>query len=202
MSKKKNKYDKSIDEYIEISKGDITLYTILSIIVVVVSLIVIIVNKLYTESFMLFFFLVICIIPSLRTVEKINVKHNLLEIKDYLVTNNLLDKIGKIEFYNEQDYFLTEKYMIIYRDKIVDCFEYSEIKSIQKEYKHKIGKNSESQNFLFIELKDDRRYEILTASTVLVNEDFKDISDDLLKKNPNIEVLEDSTKIKWSIFRM
>lgn len=202
MSKKKNKYDKSIDEYIEISKGDITLYTILSLIVIVVSLIAIIVNKLYTEPTILFFFLVICIIPSLRTVEKIKVKHNLLEIKDYLVTNNILDKIGKIEFYNEEDYFLTEKYMIIYRDKIVDCFEYNEIKSIQKTYSHKIGKNSESKNFLFIELKDDRRYEILTASTVLVNEDFRDISDDLLKKNPNIEVLEDSTKIKWSIFKM
>ena len=34
MSKKKNKYDKSIDEYIEISKGDITLYTILSLVVI------------------------------------------------------------------------------------------------------------------------------------------------------------------------
>ena len=58
MSKKKNKYDKSIDEYIEISKGDITLYTILSIIIIVISLITI-VYKFNNEPTIFFFFLLI-----------------------------------------------------------------------------------------------------------------------------------------------
>ena len=195
MSKKKNKYDKPLDEYIEISKGDITLYTIISLIVIVISAIAIIVNKLYTESFILFFFLVICIIPSLRTVEKIKVKHNLLEIKDYLVTNNLLDKIGKIEFYNEQNYFLTEKYMIICKNRIVNIFEYKDIKSIKKVYKHTVGKNSKTRGFLYITLNDGRIHTVLIYNTSLMNEDYKDISDDLCKKNQNIIIENEETTI-------
>lgn len=193
MSKIKNKYDKSIDEYIEISKGDITLYVILSIICVTITGYFLINENIGNWLFV--FLIVFTMILPIRSIEKIVVHFNLKKIKKHLEENNLLDKIGKIEFYNEQDYFLTEKYMIIYRDKVVDSFEYSEIKSIQKEYKHKIGKNSETKNYLHITLRDNRKYRILTFSTVLVNEDYRDISDNLLKKNPKIEVLKDITKI-------
>lgn len=199
MSKIKNKYDKTLDEYIEISKGDITLYFILSLIVIAINIAIIIYNKIYNEG--IFFFVILCIIPLLRTLEKITVKHNLIKIKKYLTDNQLIDKIGTIEFYNEEDYFLTEKYMIIFRNRVVDHFEYSEIKSIQKEHKHTIGKNSKSQSYLYIILNNGREYRVLTSSTVMVNEDYKDISDNLLKKNPNIVVEEEASNIKWNLFR-
>lgn len=199
MSKIKNKYDKTLDEYIEISKGDITLYFILSLIVIAINIAIIIYNKIYNESIL--FFVILCIIPLLITLKKITVKHNLLKIKKYLTDNQLIDKIGTIEFYNEEDYFLTEKYMIIYRNKVVSHFEYSEIKCIQKEHKHTIGKNSKSQSYLYIILNNGTEYRVLISSTVMVNEDYKDISDNLLKKNPNIVVEEEASNIKWDLFR-
>ena len=60
----------------------------------------------------------------------------LKQIKKYLTDNNLLDKIGNIDYWNERYYFLTDNYMIIKQGKEIYSFKYSEIEKI---YKVKLG---------------------------------------------------------------
>ena len=45
-----------------------------------------------------------------------------------------------------------------------------------------------------IELKNNKKYEVLTWPTYLVGEEYKDISDILLDKNSNIEVIANEEK--------
>ena len=114
------------------------------------------------------------------------VKYNLNKIDKYLKDNDLVNKIGKIEYWNEKNYFLTENYVIIFVDKKVRIFSYSDIASISKKNDVKLKSYSRLDEYLAIMLLNDEQYRILFYITVLTNGKYKDISDFLLNKNNNI----------------
>ena len=114
------------------------------------------------------------------------VKYNLNKIDKYLKDNDLVNKIGKIEYWNEKNYFLTENYVIIFVDKKVRIFSYSDIASISKKNDVKLKSYSRLDEYLAIMLLNDEQYSILLYITVLTNGKYKDISDFLLNKNNNI----------------
>ncbi len=98
----------------------------------------------------------------------------------------MFNEIGKIEYWNEKNYFLTENYVIIIADKKVKIFRYEDIASITKENDVRNGRYSSLEEYLVITLLNDEQYRILSYTTVLTNEKYKDISDFLLNKNSYI----------------
>lgn len=194
MLKKKENY-KTLDEYIEIAKGEISAYVLVT---VVLTIVLTYVGYRLNFYYVLFFALMVLI----RIPEKIEVLNNLKIIKNYLEENNLLDKIGKIDFWNDRYYFLTENYFIILRDKKVNVVKYQEIDSIFIEKKINLkSKGSTFEEYLHI-LTNREEFIILTWTNILVCEDFKDISDYLIKKNPNIKIKEPVTDKKTDIFKV
>lgn len=193
--KKKEKKKLTLDEYIEIGKGDIIVYVIVTIILLAISLYVGIKYNFY------FYIIFIGILMIGRIVERIDTLLTLKKIKSYLVENNLLDKIGNIDYWNDRYYFLTDNYMIIKQNKIIDAFKYSEIERIYKESYVELSKHSYSQEQLHI-VVNNNDFKILISTTVLVGEDFRDISDYLIEKNPKIIVDETVNNKKIDIFRI
>ena len=66
-------------------------------------------------------------------------------------------------------------------------FKYSDIKRLFKNNKVSIGRHSGYQQYLHI-ITSDNEFEILVYSTKLLDEEFKDITDYLINKNPNIKL--------------
>ena len=64
-----------------------------------------------------YYILFLGLIMPFRVLERINAYSNIKLIKAYLVNNNLIDKIGTIDFWNEKNYFLTTNYLIIVNNK-------------------------------------------------------------------------------------
>ena len=190
----KNKKKLTIDEYIDIAKNDIIVYASVTFILLTIFLYV---GIKYNVYYYLFF---VGLIIIGRTYERIDAFLTLKQIKKYLTINNLLDKIGTIDYWNEKYYFLTDNYMIIKQGKEIYSFKYSEIKRIYKESNLVLNKYSKSQEYLHI-LVGNNNFIILIYSTVLVGEDFKDISDYLIKKNPNIVIEKTIKNKKIDIFR-
>ena len=172
MMKKKKKL--TIDEYIDIGKNDIFVYIIITIILFLILLYI-----GYKSNF--YYILLFDLIMIIRIIERIDTYHTLKQMKSYLTKNNLLDKIGNIDYWNERYYFLTDNYMIIKQNKEIFSFKYSQIKRIFKERKLKLSKPSNYKEYLHI-ITNDNEFKILTNSTILVGEDYKDISDYLIKK--------------------
>lgn len=177
MMKKKKKL--TIDEYMNIGKNDIFVYIIITIILFLILLYI-----GYKSNF--YYILLFDLIMIIRIIERINTYHTLKQMKSYLTKNNLLDKIGNIDYWNERYYFLTDNYMIIKQNKEIFSFKYSQIKRIFKERKLKLSKPSNYKEYLHI-ITNDNEFKILTNSTILVGEDYKDISDYLIKKNTIIK---------------
>lgn len=179
MKKKEKK--KTIDEYIDTGKWDILVYVIVTIILLAISL--------YIGSKYNFYYHVIFvgILMIGRIAERIDTLFTLKKIKSYLVENNLLDKIGRINYWNEKSYFLTDNYMLIKQNNIIYSLKYSEIERIFKESYTKVSKHSYSKEYLHI-VTNDNDFKVLIFTTILVGEDYKDISDYLIKKNPNIKI--------------
>lgn len=194
MSKREKK-KLTIDEYIDIGKGDITVYVVVTIILLAISLWFGIKYNFY------FHLLFIGLIMIGRVSERIDTLLTLKKIKRYLVDNNLLDKIGNIDYWNDRYYFLTDNYMIIKQKKEIFSFKYSEIERIFKESYFELSKHSYSQEHLHI-IVNDNDFKILISTTVLVGEDYRDISDYLIKKNPSIIVDETIKNKKIDIFRI
>lgn len=193
--KKKEKKKLTIDEYIEIGKGDISVYIIVTIVLLSISLYIGIKYNFYYH--MIF----VGILMLGRIAERIDTLLTLKKIKTYLVDNNLLNKIGNIDYWNDRYYFLTDNYMIIKQNKEIYSFEYSEIERIYKESYVELSKHSYSQEHLHI-IVNDNDFKILISTTVLVGEDYRDISDYLLEKNPKIKVDETIKNKKIDIFRI
>ena len=175
--KKKKKL--TIDEYMNIGKNDIFVYIIITIILFLILLYI-----GYKSNF--YYILLFDLIMIIRIIERINTYHTLKQMKSYLTKNNLLDKIGNIDYWNERYYFLTDNYMIIKQNKEIFSFKYSQIKRIFKERKLKLSKPSNYKEYLHI-ITNDNEFKILTNSTILVGEDYKDISDYFIKKNTIIK---------------
>ena len=134
--KKKEKKKLTINKYIDIAKWDIVIYVIVSVIVLLISLYI---GVKYNFYYHLIF---IGIIIVIKIGERINTYITLKKIKSYLVNNNILDRIGNIDYWNERYYFLTDKYMIIKQNKVIYAFKYSEIERIYKESYTRLGKHS------------------------------------------------------------
>ncbi len=193
--KKREKKKLTIDEYIDIGKNDITLYVIITIILLAISLYFGIKYNFY------FHLLFIGLIMISRICERIDTLLTLKKIKNYLVDNNLLYKIGNIDYWNDRYYFLTDNYMIIKQSKEIYSFEYSEIERIYKESYVELSNHSYSQENLHI-VVNGNDFKILIYTTVLVGEDYRDISDYLIEKNPNITVDETIKNKKIDIFKI
>ena len=192
--KNKEKKKITLDEYIAISKSDIIVYASVTLILLAIFLYVGIKYNIY---YYLFF---VGLIIIGRTYERIETFVTLNQIKKYLTDNNLLDKIGNIDYWNERYYFLTDNYMIIKQNNKIYSFKYSEIEKIYKENNLTLNKHSKLNDYLHIVVSSNN-FIILIYSNFLVSEDFKDISDYLIKKNPNIVIVKTIKNKKINIFR-
>lgn len=173
------KSNNSLNTYINASNIDILIYSFLLIIITIILLFI-----SYKTHYYYILLIDIFILNSL--ISRIEVKFNLNKIEKYLIDKSLFNKIGKIEYWNEKNYFLTENYVIIIDGKKVKAFSYSDIASIFKEKDVKFKRYSRIDEYLVITLLNGEKYRILSYSSVLTNEKYKDISDLLINKNSNI----------------
>ena len=125
MEENENFFTKCVKEaYVHMKKSIIYLLVVL----------VFTVALYYLKKIDHFTLLFINIIFVASLFEKRYIYHSLLKIEEYVISQNLLDKIGNIEFFNKRSYFLTTNYMIIEVSGKVYSFEYSKIKKIYKKY--------------------------------------------------------------------
>ena len=96
----------------------------------------------------------------------------------------MINDIGRIFFWNNQEYMITDNYFIIINKKKVIHFQYNDIEELYKKTNYKHGGLNE---YLYIRLKNNEEYKVLIWTTFLVNEEYKDISEYLLSKNKSIE---------------
>jgi len=169
---------KSIDEYIKIAKGDVDIHLLVAIILFLILIYI-------CYKFDSYYFLLIEMFQLIRLISRIEGYFNIKKINKYLIDNNLIEKIGRIDFWNERNYILSKEYMIIKIQKDIFTFKYSDIQKIYKKTHLRIGKNSKYEEYLNI-ITNDNEFEILIYTTILVEEEYKDISKYLLKKNPKI----------------
>lgn len=173
------KDNNSLNTYIHTNNFDILIFIFLLIISTVILLFIGYKTHCY-------FILLIDIFILNSLISRIEVKFNLNKIEKYLNDKNLINKIGKIEYWNEKNYLLTENYVIIIADKKVKKFRYSDIVSISKKRDVKLRSYSRIDEYLVITLLNGEQYRILSYTSVLTNEKYKDISDFLLNKNNSI----------------
>lgn len=188
----KKEKDISLDEYIAIAKGDIIIYSVVALIICAPLLYGFIKTKVVL-------FIIFGLVPFLFSVQRVQTYFNLKKIRQYLIDNKIIDKLGKIDFYNDQYYFLTENYMVIFQNKKVSAFKYSDIKEMYKTTKIRAKEYSTVEEYLNIVTQDNEVYRVLTFTISLVQEEFKDISDYLLNKNPKIKVKDSNTNMKVRI---
>ncbi len=171
-----------LDDYISIAKSDINTYVIFTVIIFGVLLFI-----GYKVSF--YYILFFDIIMVIRVIERIDTYNNLRLIKSYLVEKNLINKLDKINFWNERNYFLTTNYLIIVKNKKVYLISYNEILKIYTETILRLNKHGGYQEYLHI-FTSSNEFKILTFSTKLVGEELMNIKDYLLNKNDKIIVEE------------
>lgn len=173
----KNKKKRTLDEYINIAKWDIILYLIFNILILILSFIVI--------PLIIYYIFVFGLLTG-----RIYVYYNLKMIKKYIDKNNLLDDIGCIDYWNENNFFLTENYLIIKKFNNIKHILYNDIVSIKTDvdyegiyftygniHQRKKGLEIKGKNFKYI-VKDSDLY----------MDSLENISDYLLNKNKNIIV--------------
>lgn len=183
------KKDMSVDDYINVAKTDIYLY----IVILIVLFLVLLYISYRVNWYYLLLFDGLFLISVFR---RIITYRNLKKIKEYLISKKIINKIGKIDFWNEKHYFLTEKYMIIIENNIVDSFEYSDISSIPKEVNYNFKTTgSYFPDYLCITLNNKKQYKILIFANYIVSDNLRDISSYLLEKNKNIIIKEDIIKV-------
>ena len=178
---KKRCYDKSLDSYISEAKVDILIYFVVFLIIFSVGFYF---SYRWGEYIFLIFLGIWFLISLLGRVQ---VLYNVSKTKKYLVSNHLIDKIGKIVFWDNDSYFLTDSYFIIVYQFRVHVFSYDDILSIKKEVCYR---RHDSSDHLYITLKNQETFPILIDSYSMTISDNKDISKFLLSKNPDILVEE------------
>ena len=176
------KKDLKIEDYILIAKSDIKTYIIATFILF---LILLFIGYKVDFYYILFFDLILVI----RVLERISTYNNLKLIKSYLIEHNVINKIDKIDFWNERNYFLTSNHLIIVKNRNVYLVNYNEIHKIYIETILRLSKNGGYQEYLHV-LTSSNEFTIMTYSTYLVGEELIDIKSYLLKKNDKIIVEE------------
>lgn len=170
---------KNFNTYIKENNTDILIYCCLFIVITLLLLFVgYKIHCYYILLFDIFFLNSVAL--------RIEVKLNLKKIYTYLINHNLIDEVGTIEYWNERNYFLTEKYIIILYNGKVKMISYLDIVSIEKDKKMRWKQYSYYEEYLIITLSNNETYKILSYTTILTNEKYKDLSYFLLAKNSNI----------------
>ena len=182
--------NKTLYDYIKEAKSDMILYFIILGILIIVQIVLYILYGIPVAICFLFFILA----HLLFTTDKIVSYKNMLKINKYLINNQLENKIGNIIFWNEKNYFFTDNYILLVKNFKVHCIDYKNIKTISKRIKIRTNKHSGVNEFLNIELKDNKKYDILIWTTYLVGEEYKDVSKILIEKNSEIKVIENQEK--------
>lgn len=176
---------KKVDEYILETKTDIYVHIVMTVLIFLILLFV-----SYKVNW--YYLLIFDAVFALCIIEKIKTYNNVREIVNSLKDNKLLDMIGKVEYWNEYDYFLTENYMIIIRKHIISCFKYESIRSIKRELRINRGK-VKKPDLLHIMLEDDsNHYVIINNNGVMRQEKSIDITNYLIEKNKKIKIEEPS----------
>ena len=192
--KKKNDRRETLDDYISIAKTDVYVYLVVTLISLTVWILTFIKqNEVWYIKLFFIVVLTLCFFGA-WFIGKIRAYYNLNKIKKYLIVNGLIDKIGKILYWNEEYYFLTDNYFVIYQNKKTTAFLYSDIKEIYKTYDYSVGHNSHYSEKLVIILKNNKEFSVIIYSTLLFNEEMKDISDFLVSKNKNIIISDKNRK--------
>lgn len=174
------KKELKLDDYISIAKSDINTYIIVAMIILGVLLFI-----GYKVDF--YYILFFDLIMIFRILERISTYNNLKMIKKYLIDKDLVNKIEKIDFWNERNYFLTSNYLIIVQHKSVYAIKYSDISKIYVETILNINRHGSYEEYLHI-FSSNNKFKILTFSTKLVGEELINIKDYLLNKNDKIIV--------------
>lgn len=180
--------EKSINDYIKIAKGDIDIRLLIFVILLPISIYLIYKFELDSEI------IVLNIILIISAFDRIYCYLNIKKINEYLLKNDLLDKIGKIDYWNEKYYLLTENYFII-KEKEVKVIPYSHIKNIYKRKELSFGWISDFSEYLTIITNDDE-FKILISTNLNVTEEYKDITEYLINKNNNIKILDSKFKLR------
>ena len=171
------------DKYINENKNDIIVYFM---VLIVVSIVLFIIGKITN-----FYYILLLDFFSINAfLSKIIVRRNLIQIEKYIYDNNLNKKIGEIEYWNDNNYFLTTNCIILLENKVIDIIPYEKIKSIYYKSKMNLDWISHIDRMLYIILDNDKEYSFLVHSTLLVNENTKDIGSYLKSKNKKIKIIE------------
>jgi len=123
------------------------------------------------------------VVENIKNIIKTKLIHKQLK------RQNLLEKIGNIEFWNKKDYALCTNYILIINNKKVIPIEYKNIKEIYiKKYLKNVRKKVKTEEYLHLILKDNTEFKILIWTNKLKFISFKAIIPYLLKKNSKIKV--------------
>ena len=115
---------------------------------------------------------------------------------DYDAPMELINKIGKIDCWSEKNYLLTENYVIIVSDNMVNCFKYDRIKKIRKQVEYNFKtRYSNFPDYLYLILNDDTEYKIEITEISIMSKKYCDISSYILEKNKAIIIEETIVKI-------
>lgn len=181
-----SKKEKTIDDYIKSSKISFSF----PIMLMVILFIVVLISKYYILLYFELFILIVI-------MDWMNERNNICSIKKYLVKHNLINEIGFIYFWNENDCMLTDNYFILMVLSKVIVFKYEDIDSIYKKTKankklfHFTFKINGFDDYLYICLKNGQEYRLLIGSTIVRSEKLMDISEYLLSKNPKIKFIDE-----------
>lgn len=176
-----NENREKINKMVETAKYDM-IFSLLIFVVVTLVISIMVFNGL--TPIYLFFILIPLFFLYGKIISYINIK----AIKRYIEKNNLYSKMGKIEYWNEEYYLLTDNYIIIRQGKI-NHFKYSEIMEIESKKTYRLHTPGSIEKNLYIKLVSNKKYKVLLNTTSLVNEEYKDITDFLLSKNSKIKMI-------------
>ena len=169
-------------------------YLIISIILISDSLLLFLFNIQFNYVELLIFNVIVISI----FFTKWNDYYNARKIEKYLITKNLMNKVGNIYFKNPDSCFLMENYIILLDKGNILCFNYSKIKKVYKEYGNKFPTGA-GYNYielrLHLILENGRECSMLiekSSNYWLLNKgNCQNIINYLLKKNATIEIQDD-----------
>lgn len=177
--------DSIFESYIKENKNDIIVYVI---VLIIVSIVLFIIGKITNFYYILF----LDIFLFSGVLSRVNARKNIKQIEKFIYDNKFDKKIGKIEYWNDGSYFLTENCIILYENNQVNIILYSEIKNMYYENKITLNRISHVDRYLYIVLINDKKYKFLVHSTLLVNEKTEDIGMYLQTKNDNIKLIKNN----------
>lgn len=192
--------EKSIDDYICIEIW----YRLFGWIVYFIIFLVVLYGAFQLDIQLWIFAIFMMVLIMLLVFRDMKIIYHKKKIKDYLVANKLITKIGKILYWYchedcssyDHDYVLTDNYIIVLNKKEIVSFQYEDIVSIKMKESYQHCTNYLHQkNELYVLLQDGRKITIVVYDGDSVAR-IKDISTILLDKNKKINV-EDSEIGVW-----